>query len=740
MLAQKLIDVPQAPQLVFNDDTQRVLGSLKTATWIYDVEKKSIPWANQSACALWGAKDLGELLQRDFSDISQSALARLMGYFDRIHSGEIVAEQWTFYPNGREKRNGSDAYTVTATCTYSIILLDGVRAAFLIEGIVKDRSEINVEHLRIIESMRHAPMCMAAYTTSGALLYQNPKSILTYRAHLSDQHKMFEQFAEPEAVGSAMRQLLQEKVYQAEHQVHTTNNTVAWHEILAREINDPVSGQPIYLVIESNIDSRKTAEQSLERAHGELKHNHALIRTMLESIDQAFLIFDRQGICSNIPSEKSKMLLGIDPSHLHLSKIIESESANEDTINSWFNLIFEQRLSFEDLVAHGPTETGVKSTGATLRLKFHPMRSDDGQISALIFTATDITREIAKTKSAEAERKRAEMTIRIVEFKPSFRSFLSEFEKLYQDMANWDGEHLFTVQQDLHTLKGAAMLYSASVLATEVYETELRLRMTSPEKLQNAVKAEGTNLGKVFAAWKSMNTTLLKQLGIFGDEAVEVPVKTLRSLPETYGTTAESRALLSTIISNLLAKDLGDLLKPFEKHVADVAARMSKMVRFKAVPVGEKVMVDPSIYHVPIRSLVHIFNNAVDHGFELPQDRLSLGKPEAGTLAVSYERWHDGTRPWLRLIISDDGQGINVTKLRAKLIRKAKTMSDLEIASEIFTASLSTNDSVTELSGQGVGMTAVYNAILNFGGEMKVIKTDTQGTIFEVLLPDLIHL
>ncbi len=135
---------------------------------------------------------------------------------------------------------------------------------------------------------------------------------------------------------------------------------------------------------------------------------------------------------------------------------------------------------------------------------------------------------------------------------------------------------------------------------------------------------------------------------------------------------------------------------------------------------------------------IHILRNSIDHGIELPEERIASGKPEVGTIKISLTE--DGKNLIMKL--SDDGRGINFKALREASYKKGKisfeemsVLSDEESARLIFLPGVSTSESVNDISGRGVGMDVVLNSLDKAGGAIKVYSETGKGTTFEIMLP-----
>jgi two-component system chemotaxis sensor kinase CheA len=135
---------------------------------------------------------------------------------------------------------------------------------------------------------------------------------------------------------------------------------------------------------------------------------------------------------------------------------------------------------------------------------------------------------------------------------------------------------------------------------------------------------------------------------------------------------------------------------------------------------------------------IYILRNSLDHGIELPADRLAAGKPAQGTLRVSARQ--EGDR--VILDISDDGAGIDTARVRAKAVERglipadrAGSLSEDEAAQLVFLPGFSTAESISDLSGRGVGMDVVRSAVERINGTVELSSTRGQGTRLRLALP-----
>lgn len=191
--------------------------------------------------------------------------------------------------------------------------------------------------------------------------------------------------------------------------------------------------------------------------------------------------------------------------------------------------------------------------------------------------------------------------------------------------------------------------------------------------------------------------------------------------------------LQQTVIS-LRMVSLRNVFNKMQRTVRDTAKMLTKEVRFEME--GEDLELDKTIVDELSSPITHLIRNSVDHGLELPKERESSGKPTEGFVRMSAS--HRGR--YFYLEISDDGKGLDKNRIEKKaiekgLIRAEHNLSEREIYDLIFQSGFSTKDEATSVSGRGVGMDAVKQAIEKLRGSIEVLSTPNQGTKTIIKLP-----
>ena len=181
---------------------------------------------------------------------------------------------------------------------------------------------------------------------------------------------------------------------------------------------------------------------------------------------------------------------------------------------------------------------------------------------------------------------------------------------------------------------------------------------------------------------------------------------------------------------------IGNIWGQFPRTVRDVALGCGKQVNIEME--GKETEIDKTIIEAIKDPLTHLVRNSVDHGIELPQDRVKAGKHPAGRLIL--RAFHEGGQ--VNIEISDDGGGLNKDRIRDKAMERglitaeqAGRMSEREVFNLIFLPGFSTAAKVTNVSGRGVGMDVVKTNVEKIGGVVDVHSKAGQGTTIRVKIP-----
>lgn len=216
-------------------------------------------------------------------------------------------------------------------------------------------------------------------------------------------------------------------------------------------------------------------------------------------------------------------------------------------------------------------------------------------------------------------------------------------------------------------------------------------------------------------------------------DAMEDDLRELRTLEHTLE--AAHRRIWATGLQ-LRVIPVDGLFGRLSRAARDLAQKLEKDI--DVVIEGREARIDKSMVDLLIDPLMHMVRNAVDHGIELPERRRAAGKPRRAKLAISA--FEHSNR--VEIVIADDGQGLDRSKILAKAVslgmiapHQAEQMDDQEVTALIFRPGFSTADTVTEISGRGVGLDVVAAAVQRLGGTIDVETALGAGTKFTLKLP-----
>jgi two-component system chemotaxis sensor kinase CheA len=209
-----------------------------------------------------------------------------------------------------------------------------------------------------------------------------------------------------------------------------------------------------------------------------------------------------------------------------------------------------------------------------------------------------------------------------------------------------------------------------------------------------------------------------------------------REIKERYAVVNRIAEELQGAVMRVRMMPLAQVFRRFPRLVRDLSAKLGKSIRLEIL--GEETEADKGIVEELFDPLVHLFRNSIDHGIEMPDDREAIGKAREGLIRLSAQHADDH----VIIELCDDGQGIDVERVRQKAAEKGlatledlRQRSDDDIIQLIFAPGFSTVDSVSELSGRGVGMDVVRTMVTRAGGTITVTNKRGEGTATRITLP-----
>lgn len=276
----------------------------------------------------------------------------------------------------------------------------------------------------------------------------------------------------------------------------------------------------------------------------------------------------------------------------------------------------------------------------------------------------------------------------------------------------------------------------------QIGEVLVQQNMVHREVLDAAVEKQQTLRTKTGAKTVRVDADKLDCLiNLIGEMVIAGAGTALHAYATGDGTLVESVSTLTRLVEEvrdsalrLRMVQIGETFNRFQRIVRDVSKEMNKEIEL--VITGADTELDKTVVEKIADPLMHLMRNAMDHGIESSEQRISKGKSQEGTLKLNA--YHDSGS--IVIEVSDDGAGLNRDKILKKAIAKGlvsegQHLDEQEINNLIFEPGFSTADQVTNLSGRGVGMDVVKSNISALRGTVEVESQENMGSTFRVRMP-----
>ncbi|MGF6411049.1 ATP-binding protein [Paraburkholderia sp. MM5482-R1] len=412
----------------------------------------------------------------------------------------------------------------------------------------------------------------------------------------------------------------------------------------------------------------------------------------------------------------------------------------EDSMNFEFN----QHLLVNE-IARPMADGRVK----TLDLSWSAITDEHDVVLRLMLCVRDVTELRALAAEAGEQKRRLEMIGEILavsqekfhHFVESATGFISENERIIRQHHEPSHEAVAELFRNMHTVKGNARTYSLQHLTGIVHETEQRYdalrRADSSEAWDQQLLIE--DLQRVKAALETYATINEVSLGRKGPgqsgavdrylmvdrELIQKQLDLLESAdPADRDALVSMRESLQRELRLLGTESVYEALAGVLDSLPSLAAELGKEAPVVSID-NNGYRVRSEVSHTLRNVFTHLLRNSVDHGIEPAAERVANGKDPAGVIELEVGVDHHA----LQITISDDGRGLALAKIRGAAIERGwidadAALSDEAIAEMIFRSGFSTAQTVSEISGRGVGMDAVRDFVRREHGRIELRFTD----------------
>lgn len=492
-------------------------------------------------------------------------------------------------------------------------------------------------------------------------------------------------------------------------------------------------------------------EEKIEIRTKELQQTKDQVSQLLDNAEEGFLSFDKECLIDQEYSKKCVDIFGQLIDGKNIAELLFTGKEERDLFIKVVNDLFNPKLKpkrKQVLLQLLPKEIMINESFIKIEYK---VISDE----KLMLILVDITEKKSLEKKVELERQRLKMVVSVVsdikEFKElveEFREFCRSKEKFLEDEKAYLNS-IVEYYRAIHTFKGnfAQKDIISIVPKLHNYESSINTLVKNPERTFEEFK-DLINSENILS-WIDTDIEVINEiLGhdiMLEDNSVNVPdaliskmehdIQEILNFPkDARNTTYED---LFEDVFKMRKKVLNELFKSYPKYVNKLSLKLEKPIYPLQIVGGEDIYVSDSVLPF-IKTLVHIFRNSLDHGIELPHERIQQNKDQKATITCDIEVVNDN----VVINIMDDGKGIDLKLIKNKALEKGlfsaeeiANMSRNDVLMIIFSDTFSTKESITQLSGRGVGLGAIKGEIEKLGGSIHIDTTLLKGTTFKFTIP-----
>lgn len=444
------------------------------------------------------------------------------------------------------------------------------------------------------------------------------------------------------------------------------------------------------------------------------------LQLIFNTLDQGFVLVDQSGGLRPERSAALEQWFGNLPADGTVADIFASVDAR---LADWLDLAWED--VFGGVL---PPEMGllqlpksvVGNDGQTFSINYKMTNGPDGQPQVLV-VVSDSTDTIRRQESETAQRQTAAALQAIRDDRAGFVAFFKEMEQHLKVLtASKDDAE---IKRTVHTLKGNAAFFGLDGLHKWASDAEIAME-TSGEILDH------THRQSLERQWKMLIRDIKPLLEDSAFDNVIVAKDVFRNVVHKLEDIPGAEGVAATLFA-MSTQPVAEPMERAGRQAEQVAARLEKYPPRIDIEDND-VRLDAESFLPFWSSLVHVVRNSVDHGLEDSDHREAAGKYAQGVLRFCAQRTADE----VVITVADDGRGIDWEQIRERASKRgipSETHADLVNA--LFSSGLSTAESLTDISGRGVGLGAVRTIVQDLGGTIDVESEPGMGSTFRFTLP-----
>ena len=467
---------------------------------------------------------------------------------------------------------------------------------------------------------------------------------------------------------------------------------------------------------------RGNLERLVDERTAELSQRNQAMRLVLDNVEQGLATVEPSGRLSRERSRVFDAWFGEVPGS---DTLAERLAQGDGTLLTWLACGWEQVT--DDLlpveVALDQMPRRIQVNGRHYQLGFKAML-DGEKLAGVLLVVSDVTAEMERLARDAEQRELISTFEHLMRDRGGTVEFFQECESLVTHTLSGPGRDRQSVLRALHTLKGNTLTFGVTSVADAAHRLETQI-------VGGAGLPSSDELAELTQTWRAFAERMGRLLGTETEPVVEIALSELEALMNAARTGAPS-AQLSAMLVRLELERAPVRLRRIGDQARSLAQRLGKgSLRIDVNAQGD-VRFDRQKWGGFWAAFIHPVRNALDHGIESPAERTAVGKPAEGRLSIAVR----GDAQYITVELVDDGRGIDFEKVRAK----AQSLglphaNEAQLIEALFHEGFTTNDRATELSGRGIGMSALREAARSLGGVVSISSKAGQGTTLRVRFP-----
>jgi two-component system chemotaxis sensor kinase CheA len=462
-----------------------------------------------------------------------------------------------------------------------------------------------------------------------------------------------------------------------------------------------------------------------DEAQARLARQKDDMQLVFDNVAQGFLTVDAKGAMAEEHSKILEAWFGPVQAGAPFWSYVTRTERDAAWMQMAFEGVVEGMLPTDVAVDQMPRRLVVD--GRPIRIDYRPVL-EGGALEKLVLVCSDVTEDERRERVESEQQETLALFEGLGKDREGTLDFVADADRMVSSLAEGTLEPA-KVRHLLHTLKGNCSIFHQASIAAHCHDLETALADAGPRSVLDAEQRSS-----LVARWSKVKARVASLVGdAEGGLRRRVEIDEHEYVAVLRAAAEEPREAVISRISSWKLESTQARLQRLAEQTRGIAKRIGKL------PLDVRVEVDPEARRLPagswtevFASMVHVVRNAVDHGVEPAAERAESGKSDVPCITLRAHK--DGND--LVLEVEDDGRGVDWERLAAKGRQHGLPCAEKrDLVALLFADGVSTREEVTETSGRGVGLGAIYDECVRRGGVVNVRTEPGRGTCFSFVIP-----